>query len=72
MLSLLCGASLTDYKLRIAMREVNNEKPNEFYNQDKTSLMKSIFSYKNIFYTKMSLKNLKTVKKIEKMSGCTF
>ena len=31
-LNLLCGVSLKDDKLRKAMREVNNENPNEMYN----------------------------------------
>ena len=39
-LNLLCGASLKDDELRIAMREVDNENPNEMYNRAKKSLKK--------------------------------
>ena len=39
-LNLLCDASLKDDELRIAMREVDNENPNEMYNQAKRSLKK--------------------------------
>ena len=38
--NLLCGASLKDDELRIAMREVDNENPNEMYNQAKKLLKK--------------------------------
>ena len=39
-LNLLCGASLKDDELRIAMREVDNENPNEMYNRAKKLLKK--------------------------------
>ena len=39
-LNLLCGASLKDDELRITMREVDNENPNEPYNHAKKSLKK--------------------------------
>ena len=39
-LNLLCGASLKDVELRIAMHEVDNENPNEMHNQAKKLLKK--------------------------------
>ena len=39
-LSLLCGANLNDSDLRIAMREVDNESPDEMYEQAKKALKK--------------------------------
>ena len=39
-LNLLCGAHLTDEELRIAMRDVDGDKPDEMYNQAKKALKK--------------------------------
>ena len=39
-LNLLCGAGLTDSELRIAMREVDNDIPDEMYEQAKKALKK--------------------------------
>ena len=39
-LNLLCGANLADDELRIAMREVNSDQPDEIYEQAKRSLKK--------------------------------
>ena len=46
--NLLCGASLKDDELRIAMREVDNENPNEMYNQAK-KLLKKYYGSSSIF-----------------------
>ena len=51
-LNLLCGASLKDDKLRIAMCEVDNENPDEMYNQAKKSLKKYYGSSSNSNQTK--------------------
>ena len=39
-LNLLCGANLSDDELRITMREVDGDKPDEMYEQAKRSLKK--------------------------------
>ena len=39
-LNLLCGVGLTDAELRIAMREVDNDIPDEMYEQAKKALKK--------------------------------
>ena len=39
-LNLLCGANLSDNELRITMREVDGDKPDEMYEQAKRSLKK--------------------------------
>ena len=47
-LNLLCAASLTDDELRVAMREVDKENPNEMYNQVK-ELLKKYYGSSSIF-----------------------
>ena len=65
-LNLLCCASLTDHESGIAMRKVNNENPNEVYNQAKTSLKKSRFFTRKILYKNEPQKLLNRKKMLRK------
>ena len=56
-LNLLCGANLSDDELRITMREVDGDKPDEMYEQAKRSLKKY---YGNSSITNSSVNDLYT------------